>query len=147
MLNVQCSPIFSFLASLPTLIPSARSWFARGKRDQFVKKIEAVVRHFKLDEIAVRLDNAGFQGMTVSEVRGYGRQKGHSEAYRGAEYQVDFVPKLKIEVIVRDEDAQRVMSIIADAARTGSIGDGKIFVSDLCQVMRIRTSELGAAAV
>ncbi|MCA9220185.1 MAG: P-II family nitrogen regulator [Planctomycetales bacterium] len=112
-----------------------------------MKKIEAVVRHHKLDEIALKLDNAGFKGMTVTEVRGYGRQKGHSETYRGAEYQVDFVPKLKIEVVVNDDQADQIVQIICDAARTGSIGDGKIFISELSEVVRIRTAEVGAAAV
>ena len=112
-----------------------------------MKKIEAIVRHHKLDDISSKLDEAGFQGMTVSEVRGYGRQKGHSETYRGAEYQVDFVPKLKIEVVVGDEQAAAVIDVIVKAAQTGSIGDGKIFVSDLSEVIRIRTAEVGAAAV
>ena len=112
-----------------------------------MKKIEAIVRHHKLDEIAYQLDEAGFHGMTVMEVRGYGRQKGHSETYRGAEYQVDFVPKLKIEVVVSDEQAPLVVELIVTAAQTGNIGDGKIFVSDLSDVVRIRTAEVGAAAV
>lgn len=112
-----------------------------------MKKIEAVVRHHKLDEIAAKLDEAGFKGMTVSEVRGYGRQKGHSETYRGAEYQVDFVPKLKIEVVVGDEQATQVIDLIVAAAQTGNIGDGKIFISDLADVVRIRTAEMGAAAI
>jgi len=112
-----------------------------------MKKIEAVVRHHKLDDIAAKLDEAGFKGMTVSEVRGYGRQKGHSETYRGSEYQVDFVPKLKIEVVTSDEQATDVVNLIVAAAQTGNIGDGKIFVSDLSEVVRIRTAEVGAAAV
>lgn len=112
-----------------------------------MKKIEAVVRHHKLDEIAVRLDEAGLKGMTVTEVRGYGRQKGHSETYRGAEYAVDFVPKLKLEIIASDEQMQQVIDIIVSAAQTGNIGDGKIFVSELSDVIRIRTGEIGAAAV
>ena len=112
-----------------------------------MKKIEAIVRHHKLDDITSKLDAEGFQGMTVSEVRGYGRQKGHSETYRGSEYQVDFVPKLKIEVVVADEQASAVVDLIVAAAQTGSIGDGKIFVSDLADVVRIRTAEVGAEAV
>ena len=112
-----------------------------------MKKIEAIVRHHKLDDISSKLDEAGFHGMTVSEVRGYGRQKGHSETYRGAEYQVDFVPKLKIEVVVGDEQASAVVDVIVAAAQTGNIGDGKIFVSDLSEVIRIRTAEVGSAAV
>lgn len=112
-----------------------------------MKKIEAVVRHHKLDDIAAQLDEAGFMGMTVTEVRGHGRQKGHSETYRGAEYQVDFVPKLKIEVVTDDDKAKQVVDIIVAAAQTGNIGDGKIFVSDLTDVIRIRTAEVGAEAV
>ncbi len=112
-----------------------------------MKKIEAIVRHHKLDEIAAKLDEAGFKGMTVTEVRGYGRQKGHSETYRGAEYTVDFVPKLKIEVVVDEPVAVKVIDIIVKSAQTGNIGDGKIFVSDLKEVIRIRTGEVGTAAI
>lgn len=112
-----------------------------------MKKIEAVVRHHKLDDITSKLNEAGFKGMTVIEVRGYGRQKGHSETYRGAEYQVDFVPKLKIEVVVDDEQAAQVVDLIVASAQTGNIGDGKIFVSELSDVVRIRTAEVGADAV
>lgn len=112
-----------------------------------MKKIEAVVRHHKLDDITSKLNEAGFKGMTVIEVRGYGRQKGHSETYRGAEYQVDFVPKLKIEVVVDDEQAAQVVDLIVASAQTGNIGDGKIFVSELSEVVRIRTAEVGADAV
>jgi nitrogen regulatory protein P-II 1 len=112
-----------------------------------MKKIEAIVRHHKLDEIALKLDEAGFKGMTVTEVRGYGRQKGHSETYRGAEYTVDFVPKLKIEIVADDALAGKVIDIIVKSAQTGNIGDGKIFISDLSEVIRIRTGEVGTAAV
>ena len=112
-----------------------------------MKKIEAVVRHHKLDDISEALNEAGFQGMTVTEVRGYGRQKGHTETYRGAEYQVDFVPKIKIEVAIDDADLQAVVDTIVKTAQTGSIGDGKIFVSELTEVVRIRTAEVGVAAI
>lgn len=112
-----------------------------------MKKIEAIVRHHKLDDIAAKLDEAGFKGMTVTEVRGYGRQKGHSETYRGAEYTVDFVPKLKIEIVTDDAMASKVIDIIVKSAQTGNIGDGKIFVSELKEVIRIRTGEVGSSAI
>ncbi|GMV97217.1 MAG: P-II family nitrogen regulator [Phycisphaerae bacterium] len=112
-----------------------------------MKKIEAIIKPFKLDEVKAALNQIGIQGMTVMEVRGFGRQKGHTEHYRGAEYTVDFVPKVKIEIVVADGDVGDVMSVISRAARTGQIGDGKIFVTDLDEVMRIRTGEKGEAAV
>jgi nitrogen regulatory protein P-II 1 len=106
-----------------------------------MKKIEAVIKPFKLEDVKEALSEAGITGMTVSEVKGYGRQQGHSELYRGAEYVVDFLPKVKIEVVVKDEDVDMVTKRIAEAARTGKIGDGKIFVSDVEKVVRIRTGE------
>jgi nitrogen regulatory protein P-II 1 len=109
-----------------------------------MKKIEAVVRHFKLEEVKDALTKIGIQGMTVSEVRGFGRQKGHKEQYRGAEYTVDFLPKVKMEVVVDDGAAQSVIDTILQTARTGQIGDGKIFVTNLEEVIRIRTGETGA---
>jgi nitrogen regulatory protein P-II 1 len=109
-----------------------------------MKKIEAVVRHFKLEEVKDALTKIGIQGMTVSEVRGFGRQKGHKEQYRGAEYTVDFLPKVKMEVVVDDNAAQSVIDTILQTARTGQIGDGKIFVTNLEEVIRIRTGETGA---
>ncbi len=112
-----------------------------------MKKIEAIVRHFKLEEVKDALTAAGVQGMTVSEVRGFGRQKGHKEQYRGAEYTVDFLPKAKMEVIVSDEQAQAVIDTILETARTGNIGDGKIFVIDLNEMIRIRTGETGEGAL
>lgn len=108
-----------------------------------MKKIEAVVRHFKLEEVKDALSQVGVQGMTVSEVRGFGRQKGHKEQYRGAEYTVDFLPKAKIEVVVADDVAKEVIDTILRTARTGQIGDGKIFVTDLSDSIRIRTGETG----
>ena len=112
-----------------------------------MKKIEAVIRHFKLEEVKDALSEAGVHGMTVSEVRGFGRQKGHKEQYRGAEYTVDFLPKAKIEIIVSDEQAKTVIDTILRTARTGQIGDGKIFVTDLSEMIRIRTGETGEAAL
>ena len=106
-----------------------------------MKKVEAIVRHFKLDDVKEALNARGVQGMTVTEVRGFGRQKGHKEVYRGAEYTVDFLPKVKIEVVVPAEDAQGVIDVILKTARTGEVGDGKIFVTDLASVIRIRTGE------
>ena len=112
-----------------------------------MKKIEAVIKPFKLDEVKEALQELGVQGMTVLEAKGYGRQKGHTELYRGAEYVVDFLPKIKIEVVVVDDQVQAAVDAIQNAARTGRIGDGKIFVSDVAEVVRIRTGESGAAAI
>ena len=112
-----------------------------------MKKVEAIIRHFKLEEVKDALAEQGVQGMTVSEVRGFGRQKGHTEMYRGTEYSVDFVPKIKIEVVVNEQDLKRVVDTIIKAAQTGQTGDGKIFVSDLSQTVRIRTGELDQDAV
>ena len=112
-----------------------------------MKKIEAVVRHFKLEEVKEALIEAGVQGMTVTEVRGFGRQKGHKEQYRGAEYSVDFLPKVKLEVIVAEDQAKPVIEAIVRTARTGQIGDGKIFVMPVEQAVRIRTEEHGEQAV
>jgi nitrogen regulatory protein P-II 1 len=112
-----------------------------------MKKIEAVIKPFKLDEVKEALQDAGVQGMTVLEAKGYGRQKGHSELYRGAEYVIDFLPKIKIEVVVPDDMVNSVVDAIQAAARTGKIGDGKIFISDVLDVIRIRTGETGSQAV
>jgi nitrogen regulatory protein P-II 1 len=112
-----------------------------------VKKVEAIIRHFKLEDVKHALNECGVAGMTVSEVRGFGRQKGHSEMYRGTEYKVDFVPKIKIEVVVSDAQLQTVLGTIMRAAQTGQVGDGKIFVSDLADVVRIRTGESGESAI
>ena len=110
-------------------------------------KIEAVIRHHKLDEIKSALVSQGFQGMTVTEVRGFGRQKGQKETYRGAEYKIDFVPKLKIELVVADDARDKVISTIIKGAQTGQIGDGKIFVTPIADAIRIRTGETGKAAL
>ena len=112
-----------------------------------MKMVEAVVKPFKLDEVKEALTKAGIQGMTVAEVKGFGRQKGHTELYRGAEYTVDFLPKVKIQVLVPDDIAPKVVEAIMDTARTGKIGDGKIFVTDIEEVIRIRTGEKGPDAV
>jgi len=112
-----------------------------------MKKIEAIIRHYKLEDVKNALTEQGVIGMTVSEVRGFGRQKGHVEMYRGTEYAVDFVPKVKVEVVVSDEELQKTLSTIMRAAQTGQIGDGKIFVSDLVNALRIRTGETGDGAV
>jgi nitrogen regulatory protein PII len=122
-----------------------RTDFAGGKKA--MQKIEAVIKPFKLDEVKDALHGIGVQGMTVTEVRGFGRQKGHTELYRGAEYVVDFLPKIKIEVAVSDELSEKVVKAINDAARTGRIGDGKIFVFPLEDAIRIRTGERGADAL
>ena len=112
-----------------------------------MKKIEAIIKPFKLDEVKEALQELGVQGMTVLEAKGYGRQKGHTELYRGAEYVVDFLPKIKIEVVVADDQLAPALEAITTAARTGRIGDGKIFVSEIIEVLRIRTGETGAQAV
>ncbi|MEP7063094.1 MAG: P-II family nitrogen regulator [Betaproteobacteria bacterium] len=112
-----------------------------------MKKIEAVLKPFKLDEVREALSDLGVTGLTVTEVKGFGRQKGHTELYRGAEYVVDFLPKVKVEVIVQDALADRAIDAIVKAARTGKIGDGKIFVTAVEQVIRIRTGESGDAAI
>ena len=112
-----------------------------------MKKIEAIIKPFKLDEVKEALQDLGVQGMTVGEVKGYGRQKGHTELYRGAEYVVDFLPKIKIEVAVADDQLEAALDVLVNAARTGRIGDGKIFVSELTEVIRIRTGERGQSAM
>ena len=112
-----------------------------------MKKIEAIIKPFKLDEVREALSEIGVTGLTVTEVKGFGRQKGHTELYRGAEYVVDFLPKVKVEVVIADSLTDRAMEAIINAARTGKIGDGKIFVSPVEQVVRIRTGESGEAAI
>ena len=112
-----------------------------------MKKIEAIIKPFKLDEVKAALNDVGVQGMTISEVKGYGRQKGHKETYRGTEYTIEFIPKVKVEVAVSDQQAQRVIETIMRTAKTGSIGDGKIFVTDLKETIRIRTGETGESAL
>jgi nitrogen regulatory protein PII len=112
-----------------------------------MKKIEAIIKPFKLDEVKEALNDIGIQGITVSEVKGFGRQKGHTELYRGAEYVVDFLPKIKLEVIVLDDLVPQVVETVEKSARTGRIGDGKIFVTNVEEVVRIRTGERGSDAI
>jgi nitrogen regulatory protein P-II 1 len=121
--------------------PAGHAWSLR------MKKVEAIIRHFKLEDVKNALSEQGVQGMTISEVRGFGRQKGHTEMYRGTEYTVDFVPKVKIEVAVPDGRLKSVLDTILRTAQTGQIGDGKIFVSDLRETIRIRTGEQGEDAL
>jgi nitrogen regulatory protein P-II 1 len=112
-----------------------------------MKKIEAIIRHFKLEDVKNALIEKGISGMTITEVRGFGRQKGHTEMYRGTEYRVDFVPKVKVEVAVDDAKLQIAINAIVKAAQTGQIGDGKLFISDLEEIIRIRTGETGTDAI
>jgi nitrogen regulatory protein P-II 1 len=112
-----------------------------------MRKIEAIIKPFKLDEVKEALTDAGVMGMTVSEVKGFGRQKGHTEIYRGSEYTVDFLPKVKLEVVVPKADAQKIVGVISHAAKTGKIGDGKIFVLPIEEAVRIRTGETGAESL
>jgi nitrogen regulatory protein P-II 1 len=112
-----------------------------------MKKIEAIIKPFKLDEVKEALNALGVQGMTVTEVKGYGRQKGHVELYRGAEYDISFIPKVKIEIVVADSMVDKVVSTIEEKAKTGKIGDGKIFISELKEIIRIRTGERGDTAI
>ena len=112
-----------------------------------MKKIEAVIRHFKLEEVKNALTAANIVGMTVTEVRGFGRQRGHKKQYRGAEYTVDFLPKLKMELVVEDDTVDKAVKIIIEAARTGKVGDGKIFITSIEEVIRIRTGETGNTAI
>ena len=112
-----------------------------------MKKVDAIIKPFKLDDVREALSNVGITGMTATEVKGFGRQKGHTELYRGAEYVVDFLPKIKVEVVINDDQLDACIEAITDAARTGKIGDGKIFVSEVQRVIRIRTGEENEAAI
>ncbi len=112
-----------------------------------MKKIEAIVRHHKVEDVKEALVSLGLHGMTLTEVRGFGRQRGHTETYRGTEYRIDFVPKVKVEIVVSDEVLDKTVAALIAAAKTGQVGDGKIFVSDLAEVIRVRTGETGAAAI
>ena len=112
-----------------------------------MKKIEAIIKPFKLDDVKDALHEVGVSGITVTEVKGFGRQKGHTELYRGAEYVVDFLPKVKVEVVVKDDDVERCVDAIVKAARTGKIGDGKIFITSIEQAIRIRTGDRGTDAI
>ena len=112
-----------------------------------MKKVTAMIKPFKLDDVREALSDIGIQGMTVTEVKGFGRQKGHTEVYRGAEYAVDFLPKIQIDIVLSDDQIERVIEVIIETARTGKVGDGKIFISPVDQVIRIRTGETGHVAV
>ena len=112
-----------------------------------MKKIEAIIKPFKLEEVKDALSQIGIEGMTVSEVKGFGRQKGHTEIYRGSEYKVDFLPKIKIEIVLPDTRVEGALAAIISSAKTGKIGDGKVFVSDVEEIVRIRTEEKGEAAI
>lgn len=112
-----------------------------------MKMISAIIKPFKLDEVREALSELGVEGMTVVDVKGFGRQRGHTELYRGAEYQVDFIPKIKVEIATQSENAERIVNTLSEAARTGKIGDGKIFVYDLDQIVRIRTGEFDEEAI
>jgi nitrogen regulatory protein P-II 1 len=112
-----------------------------------MKKIEAIIKPFKLEEVKDALSQLGIEGMTVSEVKGFGRQKGHTEIYRGSEYKVDFLPKIKIEIVLADDRVDSAIAAIVTSAKTGKIGDGKVFVSDVEEIIRIRTEEKGEAAI
>ena len=120
---------------------------AGKQRKELMKKIEAIIKPFKIEEVKDALSEAGIEGMTITEVKGFGRQKGHTEIYRGSEYTVDFLPKIKIEVVVADASAENAIKIITEAAHTGKIGDGKIFVINVEEAVRIRTQEHGESAV
>ena len=123
-------------------------WYSKNNKGlNFVKKIEAIIKPFKLDEVKEAIQDVGIQGITVVEAKGFGRQKGHTELYRGAEYVVDFLPKVKVEVVVSDEQLDTTIEAIRNAAQTGRIGDGKIFVSTIDDVIRIRTGESGEEAI
>jgi nitrogen regulatory protein P-II 1 len=121
--------------------------FASGFPNPDMKKIEAIIKPFKLEEVKDALAEVGIEGMTVSEVKGFGRQKGHTEIYRGSEYTVDFLPKIKLEVVISDERLDAAVAAIVKAAKTGKIGDGKVFVSNIEEAVRIRTEEKGVSAV
>jgi nitrogen regulatory protein P-II 1 len=124
-----------------------RGWKHPGRAEEHMKKIEAIIKPFKLDEVKEALQEVGVQGITVTEAKGFGRQKGHTELYRGAEYVVDFLPKVKIEIVVEDTRVEASVEAIQKAARTGRIGDGKIFVLNVEEAIRIRTGETGADAI
>jgi nitrogen regulatory protein P-II 1 len=127
--------------------PLGGSWCMMTVRGHIVKKLEAIVQPFKLDDVKDALVAIGVDGMTISEVRGHGRQKGHSEMYRGQEYNIDFLPKVKVEVVIADARAEEVLTTMTAAARTGKIGDGKVFVYEVAQAIRIRNGDQGDAAI
>ena len=131
----------------PGMTEEAAKFTINAREGCSMKMVEAIVKPFKLDEVKEALTKEGIQGMTVEEVKGFGRQKGHTELYRGAEYSVDFLPKVKIDILVSDDNASKVVKAIMDHAKTGKIGDGKIFVTPVEEVIRIRTGETGVDAI
>jgi nitrogen regulatory protein PII len=133
--------------NLPFHAPPVLVGLTVGKIQQSMKKIEAIIKPFKLEEVKDALGEIGIEGMTVSEVKGFGRQKGHTEIYRGSEYTVDFLPKIKVELVVGDNQMEPAVAAIIKAAKTGKIGDGKVFIINVEQAVRIRTDEKGEAAV
>lgn len=133
--------------SLPKEGPPINSGLTCGERQKVMKKIEAIIKPFKLDEVKEALQEVGLQGITVTEAKGFGRQKGHTELYRGAEYVVDFLPKVKVEIVLGDDMVEKAVDAIRSAAQTGRIGDGKIFVSNIEEAVRIRTGESGIDAI
>lgn len=142
--------IFAKNWHIPCIQPGGRGsscFTEEAERNFLMKKIEAIIKPFKLDEVKEALQEVGLQGITVTEAKGFGRQKGHTELYRGAEYVVDFLPKVKVEVVLADENVEAVIDAIRNAAQTGRIGDGKIFVSNVEEVVRIRTGETGIDAI
>ena len=142
------SKIHYILVMVDSQLVSNRKWFYQPQRGkQFMKKVEAIIKPFKLDEVKDKLNEIGVKGITVTEVKGFGRQKGHTELYRGAEYVVDFLPKVKMELVIDDAQLEEVINTIAKAAQTGRIGDGKIFVTNIEEAIRIRTGERGKEAV
>jgi nitrogen regulatory protein P-II 1 len=135
------------LGIFPAGIAAAKGAYANYSHETNMKKIEAIIKPFKLEEVKDALAELSIEGMTVSEVKGFGRQKGHTEIYRGSEYTVDFLPKIKIELVVPDDRADNVIAAVVHSARTGKIGDGKIFVASIEQAVRIRTEETGNQAI
>jgi nitrogen regulatory protein P-II 1 len=127
--------------------PARSATVVPPREGRVMKKIEAIIKPYKIDEVKQALADTGIEGMTVSEVKGFGRQKGHTELYRGAEYVIEFLPKVKLEILVRDDKVAQVVDTITTAGRTGQIGDGKIFVIPVSEVVRIRTGERGSAAI
>ena len=136
------NPTVSFIIAIETTLKSRN-----GSAPSIDKKIEAIIRPFRIDDVREALAEIGVKGMTLTEVKGYGRQKGHTEMYRGSEYQIDFLPKLKVEVVVSDAAADKVVDAIIKAAKTGQVGDGKIFVYDVEDAVRVRTGESGEDAL
>jgi nitrogen regulatory protein P-II 1 len=144
---VQMGVVLTHAVCATILWQGGSAWGRDSRGERVMKKIEAIIKPFKLDEVKEKLNASGIQGMTVSEVRGFGRQRGHTELYRGAEYVVDFLPKTKIEIIIPDHLEDMVIETIMAASQTGSIGDGKIFVTPVEEVIRIRTGERGEEAI